>query len=171
MNAVPVLEKVEIRLGTPDDAEAVSNLLLGAFLPFKAEYTDGAFEFTTPTADVIRERFGDGPIWIAIRDGVAVGTVSGLPEADRFYIRSMAIDPLAQRSGVGQRLLETLETHARENGFERLYLYTTFVLSGARRLYEKNGFYVVRETLPEEWFDMGGIEMEKKLDQPHGTQR
>jgi hypothetical protein len=38
------------------------------------------------------------------------------------------------------------------------------VLPGAKRLYEKNGFYVLRETPPEEWYDMGGLEMEKKLD-------
>jgi hypothetical protein len=30
-------------------------------------------------------------------------------------------------------------------------------------LYEKNGFYVLRETPPEEWHDMGGLEMEKKI--------
>ncbi|MEO6654445.1 MAG: GNAT family N-acetyltransferase, partial [Pyrinomonadaceae bacterium] len=101
---------------------------------------------------------------LAERDSTAVGTVSGLAEDGRFYIRSMAIDPLTQRSGVGQKLLETLETTAREQGFEKLFLYTTFVLPGARRLYEKNGFYVVRETLPQEWFDMGGIEMEKVLN-------
>ena len=140
MNAVPVLEKVEIRLATPDDAEAVAGLLLKAFLPFKAEYTDGAFEYTTASADVIRERFSEGPVWLAERDGAAIGTVSGLPEGDRFYIRSMAIDPLAQRSGVGQALLETLEIYARENGFERLFLYTTFVLPGARRFTRKMDF-------------------------------
>jgi hypothetical protein len=32
-------------------------------------------------------------------------------------------------------------------------------------LYEKNGFYVLRETAPEEWFDMGGLEMEKDLNE------
>ena len=164
MNAVPVLESVGVRLATPRDSETVAGLLLMAFLPFRAEYTDEAFEFTTPSTDVIRERFSEGPIWLAEREGVAVGTVSGLPEADRFYIRSMAIDPLAQSSGVGQKLLETVERHAREQGFEKLFLYTTYVLPGARRLYEKNGFNVLRETLPEEWFDMGGLEMEKILN-------
>jgi N-acetylglutamate synthase-like GNAT family acetyltransferase len=135
-----------------------------AFLPFRAGYTDEAFEFTTPPTNVIRERFSEGPIWLAEREGIAVGTVSGLPEADRFYIRSMAIDPLAQRSGVGQKLLETVERHAREQRFEKLFLYTTYVLPGAQRLYEKNGFYVLRETLPEEWFNMAGVEMEKILN-------
>jgi hypothetical protein len=32
------------------------------------------------------------------------------------------------------------------------------------RLYEKNGFVVTRKTAPEEWHDMGGVEMEKILD-------
>ena len=71
-------------------------------------------------------------------------------------------------SGIAQEtwreLLGTLEAYAREQGFTKLFLYTTFVLPGAKRLYEKNGFYVLRETLPEEWFDMGGFEMEKRLD-------
>ena len=164
MNAVPVLEQVKVRLATRYDAEVVSGLLLKAFLPFKREYTEGAFGYTTPPADVIRERISEGPIWVAVRGGEVIGTVSGLPDSERFYIRSMAIDPLAQRGGIGQTLLETLETYARENGFQRLYLYTTHVLPGARRLYEQNGFYVLRETPPDDWFGMGGIEMEKKLN-------
>ena len=61
-------------------------------------------------------------------------------------------------------MLETLEAVARGAGYKKLYLYTTFVLPGAKQLYEKNGFYVLRETAPEEWHDMGGLEMEKILD-------
>lgn len=154
---------VSLRLGTADDAQLVSDLIHEAFAPFESEYTAGAFEYTTPKVDAIRPRFDEGPIWIAEVDSEAVGTVSGLPDGDRFYIRSMAIKPTAQRGGIGQRLLDELEKYAREKGFEKLYLYTTFVLPGAKRLYEKNGFYVLRETPPDEWYDMGGLEMEKKL--------
>ncbi len=154
---------VTLRLATADDSQTVSVLIYEAFAPFRSEYTDGAFEYTTPNADAIRPRFDEGPIWIAELDGEAVGTVSGLPEGDRFYVRSMAIKPSAQRAGIGQKLLDALESYARERGFEKLYLYTTYVLPGAKRLYEKNGFYVLRETDPEEWYDMGGLEMEKQL--------
>jgi ribosomal protein S18 acetylase RimI-like enzyme len=157
------VSEVVVRLAVPGDEERIASLLLEAFSPFREQYTSGAFEFTTPPADVISERFSEGPIWLAMDGDEAAGTVSGLPEPGRFYIRSMAVKPGSQRGGVGQKLLEALETHARANGFDRLYLYTTFVLPGAKRLYEKNGFYVARETLPEEWFDMGGLEMEKKL--------
>jgi ribosomal protein S18 acetylase RimI-like enzyme len=154
---------VEIRRAVREDSETIAALILEAFGPFESEYTPGAFEYTTPKVDAIRPRFDEGPIWIAETDDEPVGTVSGLPDGERFYIRSMAIKPTAQRSGIGQKLLEALESHAREKGFEKLYLYTTHVLPGAKRLYEKNGFYVLRETPPEEWYDMGGLEMEKEL--------
>jgi GNAT superfamily N-acetyltransferase len=153
----------EIRRASADDSETIAGLIYEAFAPFEAEYTPGAFEYTTPKADAIRPRFEEGPIWIAEVDGEPVGTVSGMRDGERFYIRSMAIKPSVQRGGIGQRLLDALESHARQEGFEKLYLYTTFVLPGAKRLYEKNGFYVLRETPPEEWHDMGGLEMEKKL--------
>lgn len=155
---------MEVRIANHEDADAISSLILEAFSPFRSDYTDGAFEYTTPSAEVVRGRIDEGPLWLAEIDGKPVGTVSGLPEGERFYIRSMAIVPTAQRKGVGQKLLETLEKYASENGFRRLYLYTTYVLPGAKRLYEKNGFYVLRETPPDEWFGMGGLEMEKILD-------
>lgn len=158
------VREFEIRRAVSGDEETVARLLLEAFATFRDEYTQGAFEYTTPRAEAISLRFDEGPIWLASIDGEPVGTVSGLPEDERFYIRSMAIKPSVQRLGIGQRLLETLETFAREAGFKKLYLYTTFVLPGAKRLYEKNGFYVLRETAPEEWHDMGGLEMEKVLD-------
>lgn len=154
---------VEIRLAAPGDEDTIASLIFEAFRPYRDEYTPDAFEYTAASADRIRERFPEGPIWLAYVADEAVGTVSGLPEPERFYIRSMAVKPDAQGGGVGQRLLEALEAHARKTGYERLYLYTTFVLPGARRLYEKNGFTVVRETQPEEWFDMAGLEMEKVI--------
>jgi GNAT superfamily N-acetyltransferase len=156
--------EIEIRRAVPDEAGEIASLIREAFGPFESQYTAEAFEYTTPGSEKVSERFAEGPIWTAFDDGVMVGTVSGLPEPDRFYIRSMAIKPAAQRAGIGQRLLETLEAFARDAGYKKLYLYTTFVLPGAKRLYERNGFYVLRETSPEEWCDMGGLEMQKELE-------
>ena len=157
-----VLE-VEVRFAKPGDEKIIASLIFEAFAPFRAQYTPDAFEYTAAKADKIRERFEEGPMWLAYDGGEPVGTVSGLPEEERFYIRSMAVKTSAQGNGVGQKLLDELERFARDAGFQKLYLYTTFVLPGAKRLYEKNGFYVLRETPPEEWFDMSGLEMEKIL--------
>jgi len=154
---------VLIRRANPEESVAISSLIREAFAPFETEYTAEAFAYTTPDADAVRGRFDEGPIWVAERDGLILGTVSGLPEEGRFYIRSMAIKPSAQRLGIGQKLLETLESYAMQQQFKKFYLYTTFVLPAAKALYERNGFYVLRETPPEEWFDMGGLEMEKVI--------
>jgi GNAT superfamily N-acetyltransferase len=155
--------QLEIRLAQPGDEDTIAGLILAAFEPFRDQYTPDAFEYTAATIDRIRQRFDEGPMWLASYEGEIVGTVSGLPEGERFYIRSMAIRPTVQRLGIGQALLDVLEQYARGVGFEKLYLYTTHVLPGARGLYEKNGFYVTRDTAPEEWYGMGGIEMEKDL--------
>jgi GNAT superfamily N-acetyltransferase len=155
--------EVDLRLAKPGDEEIISSLLFEAFAPFRAQYTPDAFDYTAASVETIRDRFAEGPIWLAYDGDEPVGTVSGLPEDDRFYIRSMAVKPSAQGKRVGQTLLGALEVFARESGFTKLYLYTTFVLPAARPLYEKNGFYVLRETPPEEWFDMSGLEMEKDL--------
>jgi GNAT superfamily N-acetyltransferase len=154
---------IEIRLAGPGDEETISRLLLEAFEPFREKYTPGGFADTVATDDVIRERLATAKIWIAFDGDHAVGTVTALPEPERIYIRSMAVTPRAQGCGVGQQLLAALEKDAQERGFKKLYLYTTFVLPGAQPLYEKNGFRVTRETAPEEWHDMGGVEMEKEL--------
>ena len=163
MPQVELRPEVLVRLAAPDEAATVADLIYEAFVPFRSQYTDGAFDYTTPNADAIRPRFDEGPIWIAELNGEAVGTVSGMRDGERFYIRSMAIKPSAQRGGIGQKLLDAFESYARDAGFEKVYLYTTYVLPGAKRLYEKNGFYVLRETDPAEWFEMGGLEMEKEL--------
>ncbi|MBV9217084.1 MAG: GNAT family N-acetyltransferase [Acidobacteria bacterium] len=157
---------LEVRLAGPGDEDTVLRLLLEAFGPYREQYTPGGFADTTASAEVVRERFEIGKVWIAFAGDVAVGTVTALPDDRGYgvYIRSMAVTPRAQGSGVGQKLLEALEADARERGETHLHLYTTFVLPGAQPLYEKNGFVVTRETAPEEWHDMGGVEMEKILN-------
>ena len=158
------VHEAAVRRAEPGDEDTIAGLIFEAFAPFRDEYTPDAFDYTAASVDRVRERFAEGPMWLAFIGEKPVGTVSGLPEEERFYIRSMAIKPTAQRGGIGQRLLDTLEAFALDDGYKKLYLYTTFVLPGAKRLYEKNGFYVARETEPEEWFGMGGLEMEKRLD-------
>jgi GNAT superfamily N-acetyltransferase len=158
-----IASELNIKLAAPGDEKVISQLIFEAFSPFRDSYTPDAFEYTAANAERVSERFAEGPMWLAYDGGKAVGTVSGLPEEDRFYIRSMAVRPSAQGRQVGQKLLHALESYACAAGFEKLYLYTTFVLPAARPMYEKNGFYVVRETQPEEWFGMGGIEMEKQI--------
>lgn len=154
---------LQIRLATVEDTAGISDVLIEAFSVFREHYTQEAFEAVTPKLDEIRGRFDEGPIWAAVNDGGIVGTVSVVPEPDWLYIRSMAVSPTAQGIGVGGKLLGAVETFAVENRFDRLYLYTTNFLTGAIRLYERNGFVLDRYTPAEEWFGVPGQGMDKKL--------
>lgn len=152
---------IEIRIAVPDESEAIAGVLHAAFAEFEPQYTAEAFAATTPKTEKIRERFAEGKTWVVLKNEKIVGTVSTVPEDEKLYIRSMAVAPSAQGFGIGRKLLETVENYAVENGFEYLFLYTTPFLSGAIRIYERNGF--------ERGEDVGGFfgtplfAMEKKL--------
>jgi DNA-binding MarR family transcriptional regulator/GNAT superfamily N-acetyltransferase len=91
--------------------------------------------------DARRER-----CWIAERDGEIVGSVllvSG--DEDTAKLRLLFVEPKARRLGIGRRLVEECIGFARRAGYHKLTLWTNDVLISARRIYEANGFYLVRE--------------------------
>jgi ribosomal protein S18 acetylase RimI-like enzyme len=127
------------------DAEAISATLRAAFAEFEPLYTRAAFNATTPTTEQIAERFAEGPIWIAeLRDAV-VGTVAAVPQGTELYIRSMAVRPTARGSGIGTRLLSTVEAFAAAQRYRRVVLNTTPFLLAAVQLYERSGFQYTGE--------------------------
>ena len=117
----------------------------------------------TPTPDEVVTRFDEGPIWVAVDDGEIVGSVSVVPEREWLYIRSMAVSPKSQGLGIGSKMLQEAERYGADNGFDKLFLYTTYFSAPAIKLYEKNGFYKVRDTTAEEWFGTPGLAMEKRI--------
>jgi len=149
-------------MATPDDVYAVASTLQKAFLEFAPLYTPEAFATTISSPDQIRLRLNEGPIWVAMRDDLVIGTVSVIRHGDALYIRGMAVDPAARGSGVGRELMKRVEDYAVRRGFKRLYLSTTPFLSGAIRLYENYGF-VRNDTGPDNLFGTPLFTMEKKL--------
>ena len=156
---------IQIRMATPDDAHAIASALHSAFLEFEPLYTPEAFAITVSSADQIRLRMDEGPIWVAVEGGEVLGTVSVVPKGDALYIRGMAVAPAARGSGVGRELMKRVEEYAARRGFERLYLSTTPFLNDAIRLYEKCGF-VRTDDGPDNLFGTPLFTMEKKLGEP-----
>jgi N-acetylglutamate synthase-like GNAT family acetyltransferase len=114
--------------------------LLQAFVAYEALYVPEAFATTTPKATQIQKRWEEGPVWVAVMDGVVVGTVAAVPKGESLYIRSMAILPSTRGQGIGNQLLQNAEAFAKTQGFKRLFLSTTPFLLAAIRLYENFGF-------------------------------
>ncbi|WGM30845.1 GNAT family N-acetyltransferase [Brevundimonas sp. NIBR11] len=81
-----------------------------------------------------------GVIFIAERDGEAVGCCSLMAMPDGFEVGKMAVAADAQSLGLGRKLLDACEAHARSAGASRLYLETNSSQTHAIALYHRFGF-------------------------------
>lgn len=133
-------EGVHIRLAVPDDAAAITSLLLKSFVEYKALYTSEGFAATVCTPDVVKARMDEGPVWVAQENQTIVGTMSAILKGERLYIRGMAVDPAARGKRIGRKLLDYAEGFALKKKLRCLFLSTTPFLSRAIKLYEDYGF-------------------------------
>jgi putative acetyltransferase len=151
-----------IRLALPDDAPAIALVLSESFAAYEPMYTPGGFAATTPSAGVIAQRFGEGPIWVAERQGVVMGTASAVPKGTALYVRSVAVHPGVRGQRIGQALMRQVEDYAVAEGFRRMFLSTTPFLTSAIRLYERLGFQRSGEG-PQELYGTPLVTMVKEL--------
>ncbi len=86
-----------------------------------------------------------GLLLVAVQDGAVLGCAGlrllpgGIGEVTRVYVM-----PAARRRGLGSRLLDELETHARDHQVTTLRLDTRRDLVEARQLYARHGYTEVR---------------------------
>lgn len=83
---------------------------------------------------------GGGRIFIAERDGEAVGCCALIRMPDGFEVSKMTVTPAARGLGLARRLLEACEAAARAAKATHLYLETNSALKPAIALYESFGF-------------------------------
>ena len=156
---------MKIRLATRSDAPAIANVILLSFQEYEESYTAEAFAATCPSSTEVERRLVEGPVWIAVEDETAVGTVSGVPDGKALLVRSLAVPPRSRGQGTGELLLDHVERYAYENGYTRLILSTTPFLTPATRLYERFGF---RRSIEGPWDRLGTpiFTMVKELKSP-----
>lgn len=145
---------IEIRTATPSDEAALVAIDRATWSPAVTP---------TPRWDESAGFFGSGSpadVLVAVRNGELVGYARlGHPsplESHRHVlaINGLAVDPIAQRQGVGQRLLDAAVAEATLRGARRLTLRVLGTNRGALALYGGSGF-IVEGTLPEEFFLAG----------------
>jgi len=101
-----------------------------------------------------------GRIFIAEKDGEAMGCCAMVPTDDGVEVCKMTVAPAARGLGLARLLLEACEAAARQAGAVRLYLETNSALKPAIALYESAGFmhlpprptpYVRADVFMEKW--------------------
>ncbi len=157
-----MLSEIQIRRAGPEDAGAVAKVLYDSFAEYEALYTRAGFAATTPNTEQVLDRMREGPVWVAVRDGRALGTVAALARQKSLYMRGMAVLPAARGLRVGARLLDQVERWALAEGYSRVFLSTTPFLDAAIRLYERYGFRRTDKG-PHDLFGTALFTMEKNI--------
>jgi GNAT superfamily N-acetyltransferase len=154
---------IEVRLAAAGDGRAIAALLSESFVEFQPLYTPEGYAATSITPAEVATRIEEGPVWVAVRDGIFVGTVSVISKGESLYIRGMAVLPAARGQRIGELLLGHIEKFAADGTFRRLLLSTTPFLDRAIRLYEHFGFRRTTEG-PHELFGTPLLSMEKLIE-------
>jgi putative acetyltransferase len=81
-----------------------------------------------------------GALFMAVQDGVAVGTCALLAMKDGFEVAKMTVAEKCRGLGIGRSLLAHAIEYARGMGAKRLYLETNSKLQSAIHVYELLGF-------------------------------
>jgi len=82
--------------------------------------------------------------WIAEVDGVLAGSIFLVEEGEGVSrLRLLYVEPFARGLGIGEALVSTCVSFAREAGYGEIVLWTHAVLTSARRIYAAHGFEIV----------------------------
>jgi ribosomal protein S18 acetylase RimI-like enzyme len=130
---------------TPEHAEAFRTLNEAWIAKYFAIEAKDREVLGDPQGKIIAK---GGRIFMAIKDGEAVGCVALLKMADGGYeVAKMTVSETVRGSGLGRLLMERCIEAGAEDGAPRLYLETNSSLAPALALYRATGF---RDLAPAE---------------------
>jgi GNAT superfamily N-acetyltransferase len=160
---------VEVRAARPDDYEQVADMTVAAYRALPGQRLSPRYE--RKLRDVA-QRATAATVLVAVEHGRVVGAVTYVPDASSPYaehlrpdeagIRMLAVDPPAQRRGVGRALMQACIERARVAGRRRVVLHSTAWMSAAHTLYRSLGFVTApdRDWKPEPGVELLGFVLE-----------
>jgi N-acetylglutamate synthase-like GNAT family acetyltransferase len=136
-----------IRKATTQDAEGILQCLKQAFAPYRDSYTTDGFKDTVLTKAMLRKRFTEMAILVAVDlSRHVIGTIAyKVEDHGKGHLRGMAVLPEWHGSEVAKELLEQAESELRDLQCTAITLDTTRPLQRAIHFYEKHGFHATGE--------------------------
>ena len=125
-----------IRKAVAQDLEAVRNCARAAY----AHYVERIGREPAPMVADFSAAIERGEVDVIDVVGELAGYVVFYPESDHLHLENVAVDPVFQGQGLGYRLIEHVESSARQLGFERVELYTNAKMTENLELYPRLGY-------------------------------
>ena len=125
---------MHIRPADATDLAEVERIVQAAFGMYVARIGKPPGPMLDDYAALIRSH----AVWVA---GVPIGgLIVLLPEADHLLLDNIAVDPQAQGTGLGRRLMQFADAEARRRGYGELRLYTHQMMTENIALYSRTGW-------------------------------
>lgn len=160
-NAVFRQPGFEIRKAEATDADAIAGCLTAAFVPYREQYTPGAYADTVLEPDGVRRRMEEMSLFVAVSGGQVVGTIGCKVNGNEGHLRGMAVLPEWQGTAVASALLSSAETELQKMCAAFITLDTTEPLARAARFYQRHGY--LRSGRVASFFGMPLYEYKKGL--------
>lgn len=130
---------VTVRRATSADVPALYVVVHEAYLL----YVPRIGRMPAPMTADYSEAVQSGQAWVAEADGQVLGLIVLVVNRGYLLVENIAVQPSAQRRGIGARLLALAEDEARANGLGEIRLYTNEGMTENLAYYPRHGY---RET-------------------------
>lgn len=131
---------IELRRAGVDDVSALIELASAAYRMYVPRMGRRPAPMTADYAELV----DSAEVWVAIDPADGAGRIQGMivvePGADGVLIENVAVDPGAQGSGIGGRLLAFAEEEALRRGYGRVWLYTNEKMTENLTYYPRRGY-------------------------------
>jgi GNAT superfamily N-acetyltransferase len=157
-------DELTIERISPDfqDWDGLLALILNAFA-----YMNGVIDPPSSalalTPESLRAKAAQETVFLATNGERLLGCIFVAEKTDHFYVGKLAVDPAAQGKGIGRRLLETAEQHARKHGKPAIELQTRIELTGNHKAFQQLGFQETARTAHPGYSHPTSLTMRKAL--------
>ncbi|HBQ64144.1 MAG TPA: N-acetyltransferase [Clostridiales bacterium] len=139
-----------IRRAVPEDAPAVHEILLDAFMHYqRASHITGPVDALQETVGDIEDDIRNKHVFIALIDSLPVGTMRvAIRQEDRVaYISRLGVKAAYANQGIGKSMMNLVDKLLMEHHVSRVFLHAAARNGDLIRFYYGRGFYVESTSL------------------------